>query len=91
MLESLAILFLFYKLMTDFSEYFLWINVALKMERCTWADQSVKHPTLDFGSGHDFRVVRLSPMLGSVLGMEPALDSLSPGPCTPLPTLKKLI
>ena len=26
-----------------------------------WVAQSGKHPTLDFGSGHDFRVVRLSP------------------------------
>ena len=38
--------------------------------------QSVKYPTLDFGSGHDLRVVRLSPKLGSVLGVEPALASL---------------
>ena len=31
--------------------------------------QSVKHPTLDFGSGHDLEVcdVRLSPTLDSVL------------------------
>ena len=34
--------------------------------------QSVKHPTLDFGSGHDIRVVRWSAEEGSVLGMEPA-------------------
>ena len=33
--------------------------------------QSVKCPTLDFGSGHDFRVMRLSLMLGSALSMEP--------------------
>ena len=40
--------------------------------------QSVKCPTLDFRLGHDFRVVRLSPMsgLGAPLGMEPE-DSLS--------------
>ena len=37
----------------------------------TWMAQLVKCPTTDFGSDHDFRVVRLSPMLGSVLGMEP--------------------
>ena len=29
--------------------------------------QLVKHMTLDFSSGHDFRVMRLSPELGSVL------------------------
>ena len=34
--------------------------------------QSVKQLTLDFGSGHDLRVVRSSPMSGSVLGAEPA-------------------
>ena len=28
--------------------------------------QSVKHPTLDSSSGHDLRVVRLSPAFGSV-------------------------
>ena len=27
-----------------------------------WVAQLVKHPTLDFGSGHDLRVVRLSPV-----------------------------
>jgi len=37
-----------------------------------WVAQSVKCPTLDFGSGHDLRVGRLSPILGSVLGVEPA-------------------
>jgi len=39
---------------------------------CTWVAQLVKCPTLDFGSGHDLRVVRSSPMSGSTLGMEPA-------------------
>ena len=34
--------------------------------------QSVKHLTLDFGSGHDLRVVRSSPASGSMLGIEPA-------------------
>ena len=40
--------------------------------------QSVKHPTLDFISGHDLRVLTSSPTSGSVLGEEPAWDSLSP-------------
>ena len=31
--------------------------------------QSVKHLTLDFGSGHDLRVVKLSPELGSALSI----------------------
>ena len=38
----------------------------------TWVAQSVERPTLDFGSGHDSRVVKLSPASGSVLRMEPA-------------------
>ena len=33
--------------------------------------QSVKHLTLDFNSGHDLRVLKSSPALGSMLGMEP--------------------
>ena len=33
--------------------------------------QSVKRPTLDFGSGHDLMVVRSSLMSGSALGTEP--------------------
>ena len=32
----------------------------------------VKHLTLDFGSGHDLRVVRSSSASDSVLGVEPA-------------------
>ena len=52
----------------------------------SWGAQCVKHPSLDFGSGHDPRVVRLSPMLGSVLGVESAWDSLSPS-APPLLTL----
>ena len=38
----------------------------------TWVALSVKHSTLVFGSGHDLRVVRLSLVLNSVLGVEPA-------------------
>ena len=32
---------------------------------------SVKHPTLDLGSGLDLRVMSLGPTLGSVLGVKP--------------------
>ncbi|XP_029799612.1 uncharacterized protein LOC115295651 isoform X1 [Suricata suricatta] len=35
----------------------------------TWSD---KYPSLDFGSGHVLRVVRLSPVSGLELRMEPA-------------------
>lgn len=46
--------------------------------RSAWVAQLVKHPTLDFGSGHDLRVLRLSPVSGSALNGEPGWDSLSP-------------
>ena len=32
--------------------------------RGTWVAQSVKHPTLDFGSGHDLRVHETEPCTG---------------------------
>ena len=50
--------------------------------------QSVDHLnlTLDFGLGHDPRVMGLSPVSGSELSMEPAKDSLFlssvPLPCS---------
>ena len=47
--------------------------------------QSVEHQTLDFSSGHDFRVVGSGPTGGSALGKESAGDSL-PLPL-PLPQL----
>ena len=33
---------------------------------------TVKPLILDFGSGHDLRAVRLSPVSGALLGVEPA-------------------
>ena len=45
--------------------------------RGAWVAQSVERQTLDFGSGHDPRVVGSSPMLGSSLNMDPAWDSPS--------------
>ena len=36
-----------------------------------WEAQSIKHPTLDFGSDLDLGVMRLSPVSGLSLGMEP--------------------
>ena len=35
-------------------------------------DYLVKHPILDFSSGHDFKVMRSSPTSGSALSMESA-------------------
>jgi len=51
-------------------------NFGLKREnkeskRGLWVAQSVKHPTLDFGSGHDLGVLRSSPASGSALGVDP--------------------
>ena len=52
--------------------------------------QSVKHPTLDFGSVHDLRVVRSS-STGAPLDVEPAYHSLSPSaPLHPLSSLSLL-
>ena len=48
--------------------------------------------SLDFGSGQDPSIMRSSPASGSVLSMEPHLDSLSPSPlpAAPPPLVGKL-
>ena len=47
-----------------------------------WVAQSVDHPTLGFGSGHDLMVFEFEPHIRLRMGgVEPAWDSLSP----PLP------
>ena len=51
--------------------------------RDTWVARSVKHQTLDFGSGHDLRVVGLSPASGSMLSVS-LLGILSPPPLSSL-------
>ena len=52
---------------------------SLKGEaRGAWVAQSVKCPVLGFGSGHDLRIMRLSPTLGAVLSTE----SPSPPPAS---------
>ena len=45
----------------------------------TWVAQLIEHLALDFGSGHDPRVVGSSPVSGSALSVELAL-SPSPAP-----------
>lgn len=47
----------------------------------------VKHPTVDFGSGHDLGIMRSSPTSGSALSVEPASDFLS----LPLPLKKNYL
>ena len=44
-----------------------------------WVAQLVKHPTLDFGSGHDLMVHKFEPHTGlHADSPEPAWDSVSP-------------
>ena len=44
-----------------------------------WVAQLVKHPTLDFGSGHDLAVHEIKPCIRLCAdSVEPAWDSLSP-------------
>ena len=55
--------------------------------RGAWVAQSVKHPTLDFGSAHDLRVPEIKPPSGSLLTEQSLLGilsllSLCPSPCS---------
>ena len=61
--------------------------VSVKSKICQGAQvaQSVKYPTLDFGSGRDLRAVRSSPTSSWVLSAESAWDSLFLCPPTPTP------
>ena len=52
-------------------------GIKISRPRSAWVAQLVKRLTLGFSSGHDLRVVRSSPTLGSALSGE----SLSPCPC----------
>ena len=57
-------------------------------EGVAWMAQSVKYPTLDFGSGHDLtKGLRSSPALGSVLTAWSLLEVLSLPPSLPLPCM----
>ena len=48
--------------------------------------QSIKHPTLDFGSGHDLKVLEMEPLVRLCSDFaEPAWDSLSPSVSAPPP------
>ena len=62
--------------------YVIILNIVLLykklQKRGTQVAQSVKHQVLDFSSGHDLRVVRSSPMSGSMPGTESARNSLYP-------------
>ena len=47
------------------------LTYKILFKRGACVAQSIKRPSLDFDSGHDLRVVRWRPMLGSTLGVEP--------------------
>ena len=47
------------------------ITLSNDAPKGVWVAQSVEPPTLGFSSGYDLTVMRLSPALGSVLGIEP--------------------
>ena len=52
--------------------------------RDAWVAQSVKCPTLDFGSGHDLAVCEFEPLVGLRAGtVESAWVSLSPSVSAP--------
>ena len=61
-------------------------DVLIKSGWDAWVAQSVKHPTLGFGSGHDLMVHEFGPCIGLCADSEePAWDSLSLSP-SPSPT-----
>ena len=50
----------------------------------TWVVQSVKHPTIDFSSGHDLTVFEIEPCIKLCAdNVEPAWDSLFPSLSVP--------
>ena len=51
--------------------------------RGTWVAQSVESLTLAFGSGHDLRILSLSPELGFALSVQSVWNPLSPSAPTP--------
>ena len=56
----------------------------LETGRGAWRAQSLKHLTLDFGSGHDLTVRGMDPRVGLCAdGTQPAWDSLSPSLSAP--------
>lgn len=74
--------------MGDSIKQFMLLDVL--SSRGTWVGQSVKHPTLDFGSGHVSRslVREIEPCVRLWSGSaDPAWDSLSPSLSAPSPSL----
>ena len=47
--------------------------LKISQKQGSWVAQSIKHPTLDFGSGHDLTVRGIEPRVGlCAYSMEPA-------------------
>ena len=53
-------------------------STTFRNKQGTWVAPLVKHPTLDFDSGHDLRVLGWSPMPDSLFSRVSAGDSPSP-------------
>ena len=64
----------------------------LRIHTChsAWVAESVKLMTLDFASGHDLRVLGLSPLPDSVLSVESACPSPSALPLAHLLSLSQI-
>ena len=51
---------------------FFFGGILKRLNEGTWMVQSIERPMLDFGSGHDPHILRLSHVSGSALDVEPA-------------------
>ena len=64
------------------------LNCIKKLEnRSAWLAQSARHLAVDFGSGHDLRIVGSSPGSNSLL----SVDSGSPSPLPSVPPYSVLL
>ena len=90
-IRSLVVLFyIFLKLKID--SHFLEATALIKNDAGgTWVPQSLKHPTLDLGSGQDLTVREFKPRTGlPAVSAEPALDPLYPALSAPPPCERAL-
>ena len=56
----------------EISKHKIWLISVKVYTGSAWVAQLVEHPTLDFSSGHDLRVVGSSPESGSMLSRKAA-------------------
>lgn len=65
--------------------FFFYLKVKIKLGGDTWVAQSVRHLTVDFGSGHDSQGLGIEPTSGSRLSEKSAGDPLTiSSPSAPL-------